>query len=234
MLESLRVLISLQDLDTQLNLLKEKKIHLPMMIEKVKESYEKALLEVEKAKKTNEEAGKKRKDIEIHLDEEEARLRKLKGRTSEIKTNKEYQTLLSEIESANQEKNKDEDVLLVLMEEQEGIKQNLADKEKVLAEEKKIFEDKKKRLEDEVTQAEEDLGRLEKERVSLIEQVPSDLKQQYQKVKSLRKDFAVVSIHNGTCLGCHIQVLPQMVAELKKQDKVLSCLNCHRILYWKE
>ncbi|HEX9757784.1 MAG TPA: C4-type zinc ribbon domain-containing protein [Nitrospiria bacterium] len=233
-LETLRSLIELQEIDSSLHTFNEKITQLPMMIEKAKASYEIASQEAEKVRHLYEETGKKRKDKEIHLEGQEGRLNKLKGRTSEIKTNKEYQTLLSEIETAKQEKSKDEDMLLVLMEQQEGIKQELGEKEKKLLQEKKHFETEKKRLEEEVLQAEKELERLEKERVAFLDQIPGDLKKEYLKIKSLRKNIAVVPIRSGTCAGCNIHILPQMVAELKKQEKVLSCLNCNRILYWKD
>jgi len=78
-LEKLRSLIDLQEIDSSLYRFKEKKTQLPMMIEKAKASYEKAFQEVEKVRLLYGETGKKRKDEEIHLEEQEGRLNKLKG-----------------------------------------------------------------------------------------------------------------------------------------------------------
>ena len=233
MLESLRYLIDLQDVELTLVRLKEKKTQLPLMIERARGTYDQAVLKVEEVRKKQEEAAKERRVKERRLEEEEERLRKLKARISEIKTNKEYQALLLEIDTAKRGQDRDEEELLLLMEQQEVTKQEVIQREKVLAEEKRRFEEEKGRLEAEAAHAEEEMIRLEKERFTLLEQIPQALRKEYDKIKSVRRDMAVVPIRNGTCLGCHIHIPPQLVADIKKQEKILTCMNCHRILYWK-
>lgn len=234
MLESLQSLIRLQNLETTLHQLKEKKNRIPEAIEKEKRPYDQSFQELEEIRRKEGEAAKERRDRERQLEAEEEKVRKLKNRTSEIKTNKEYQALLLEINSAQENQSKDEEFLLMLMEKQDEVKKDIGQKEILLADGKRCFEEKKKLLEEEIVQAGQELIRLEKERETLYDQIPNEIKEQYEKIKLRKGTVAVIPVRNGTCLGCNIHVLPQMLAELKKQEKLITCLNCNRILYWKQ
>ncbi|MCI0527803.1 MAG: hypothetical protein L0Y56_10220, partial [Nitrospira sp.] len=102
--EQLGWLIRLQELDTQIDLFREKRERLPHAIEEAKLPIEKAKAEYEKAKTAYESLSHQKRDKERDLTSQEEKLTKLNARTTEIKTNKEYQAHLTEIEAAKQEK----------------------------------------------------------------------------------------------------------------------------------
>jgi predicted nucleic acid-binding Zn-ribbon protein len=54
----------------------------------------------------------------------------------------------------------------------------------------------------------------------------------YNKLKATKKELALAPIRNGTCFGCKLQLPPQLVAEVKRSQELLSCNYCQRILYW--
>ena len=59
---------------------------------------------------------------------------------------------------------------------------------------------------------------------------PSTLKR-YDMVLQRRGGVAVVTVHNGTCGGCHMHVPPQDLIEIRRDHSVRVCANCQRILY---
>src|ERR1039458_4742700 len=60
---------------------------------------------------------KKKREREKSLEDIQEKIKKMKGRTTDIKTNKEYQAHLREIESSEKEIGKIEEEILVIMED---------------------------------------------------------------------------------------------------------------------
>ena len=54
----------------------------------------------------------------------------------------------------------------------------------------------------------------------------------YRRLLTGRKGLAVVGIKNGTCQGCFLSLPPQLVQEVRRQDRILTCSHCQRILFW--
>lgn len=232
MKEQLGYLVEIQDIDKAICELKEKKRRLPEMIEEARRSFDTAKANLEMAKTELDELTKKRREKERELDVHEEKITKLKGRLNEVKTNKEYQAHLIEIESAAQEKGRIEEELLTIME-------NLDSKTGDLKEEEKLISEEEKKLDIEITRVDRDIEKIGdglKELGSVYQALSSKIEESllndYLHLKAIRKDIAVVPIKNGACLGCLLQLPPQLIAEAKKNDKIMTCSYCHRILYW--
>ena len=43
---------------------------------------------------------------------------------------------------------------------------------------------------------------------------------------------AVVSVKNGTCQGCNMNIPPQLFNLLQRGDSIELCGNCNRTIYW--
>ncbi len=59
------------------------------------------------------------------------------------------------------------------------------------------------------------------------------LRSKYEQIFQRRGGSAVVTVRQGVCLGCHMNVPPQMFNELQKFRDIRQCPNCHRIMYWR-
>jgi predicted nucleic acid-binding Zn-ribbon protein len=230
--EQLGWLIRLQELDTQIDLLREKRERLPHAIEEAKSPIDKAKAEYEKAKTIYESLSHQRRDKERDLTTREEKLTKLQTRTTEIKTNKEYQAHLTEIEAAKQEKGNLEEALLVLMDQTDQAKKEMDLKQKVVAQEESRFQQECQRMEAEMGEAEETLKQLEQESKSVTAKIEGRLLREYQQLRATRKGLAVVSVKEGACLGCCLALPPQLFADVRKNEKILTCSQCHRFLYW--
>ena len=125
----LKFLIELQETDTRILELQKRKKSLPEIIDKARQSFDAAHSELTKIKATHDGLLKEKRDKERAVEDEDTKAEKLKSKTSGIKTNKEYQAILSEIEVAQKAKGSIEDDLLVLLEKIENIKKELNTKE---------------------------------------------------------------------------------------------------------
>jgi len=230
--EQLGWLIRLQELDTQIDLFREKRERLPHAIEEAKLPIEKAKAEYEKAKTAYESLSHQKRDKERDLTSQEEKLTKLNTRTTEIKTNKEYQAHLTEIEAAKQEKGNLEEALLVLMDQADQSKKEMDLKQKSVSQEETRFQQERQRMEAEMVTAEETLKQLEQKSKSATTKIEKKLLLEYQQLRTTRKGLAVVAVKEGACLGCQLAVPPQLFADVRKNEKILACSHCHRFLYW--
>jgi predicted nucleic acid-binding Zn-ribbon protein len=230
--EQLAFLIRLQDLDTQLDANAEKRRQVPLLIEAAAKPVEDATAELGKVKSDLDALNRDRREKEQDLKEREERIEKLKGRSAEIKSNKEYQAHLFEIELAQQEKGTVEERLLEMMDRAEALQRTIKQCEDALATRKREYEQERARIESEGRATEAETERLSADVRTLVEHLSPANRQTYDRLKTTRKGLAVVPLRNGACQGCRLALPPQLVADLRKNDKLLTCTYCHRILFW--
>jgi predicted nucleic acid-binding Zn-ribbon protein len=71
------------------------------------------------------------------------------------------------------------------------------------------------------------------ERNKIATQVRPDVLKRYGAIR-MRRGLAVVSVKNGTCLGCNMNVPPQLYNVLQRGTSLETCPYCNRIVYWDE
>jgi hypothetical protein len=225
------LLVQIQQMDLTRSQQKNKQDHFP---EKLKEE-EQPLLEAKavftELKASFEQVTKTRKDKEIELQAAEEKIPRLKSRLTELKTNKEYHAHLLEIETAEKDKGDIEEQLLYIMEESDEMKKALDMKAAAKEVEEKKFDSVKKKLEDGIHEISESTKQLEGEWNSLAGQIDKDLLEDYKRLYSSRKGLAVSPVKGNICGGCHFSLPPQLVAEVKREEKIITCSYCHRMLY---
>ena len=226
------MLIRLQELDTQLETIAEKRRQVPLLIEAAAKPVEDAEAALAKAKGDLDALNRERRDKEQDLKEREERIEKLKARSGDIKSNKEYQAHLFEIELAQQEKGTVEERLIEMMDRAEALQRSVKEHEDALAVRKREYQTERAKLEAEQRAMEAEAGRLSADAASLAEQLEPTNRQAYDRLKATRKGLAVVALRNGACQGCRLALPPQLVADLRKNEKILTCTYCHRILFW--
>ena len=168
------------------------------------------------------------KDIEVH----DSQTEKMRTRLSELKTNKEYQAHLFEIEMANKKKSEIEERILVYMEKVEQHQNGIKDAQVKKAEADQQFTGKKSRLDAQQAALTAELSELEQKHKEIAVGVEKSLLARYTKLKAARKDQALAPVRNGICFGCKLQISPQLVAQVKRSDALLFCSFCNRLLYW--
>lgn len=230
--EQLRLLVQIQETDSQIIEIAEKQKRLPDIIASLQIDLDKARSGLAEAVQHFEDANKERRTLEGQLKDSEEKTRKLKGRIPEIKTNKEYQALLKEIELAEREKSDIEEKILILLEKIDSLKVIRTEREQVVRGEERKFLDEKEKVEKDFNHLSERLKELESRKNGVSSQIDPRLLSEYNRLLSSRKGLAVVSVQNEHCRGCHIRIPPQIFTEIRKNDKIISCLNCQRILYW--
>ncbi|HET6370228.1 MAG TPA: C4-type zinc ribbon domain-containing protein [Nitrospiria bacterium] len=230
--EQLEFLIRLQEIDHRRTLFREAQEGLPQKIEAAQKGLKAAQERRDQVRSDLDHLGKERKEKERELQSAEEKQAKMKGRLTELKTNKEYQAHLAEIESAKTETGKIEEDLLILMERGDSLKKNLVAEENRVAEEERRFLAERTNLETQIAELQKQAEGLQGEEADLLKRISPKLLQEYKQLISTRKGLAVVPLQHSTCSGCHFSLPPQLVTEVRKREKTLTCSYCHRILFW--
>jgi predicted nucleic acid-binding Zn-ribbon protein len=232
--EQLRLLVELQKLDSRI-LEKDALIKtIPSRVSIAERPFKDAQARYDGHRERHEEAEKTKRDKERELDDMDERINKLKARTSDIKDNKAYQALLKEIETAEGERSGIEDRILELMESVEEEGRELREAEKALKAEEQKVEEFRKKLQAEVKEAEKELDGLKEKRTALAGQIEDGNYRLYISLLEATRGLAVVEAKEEVCQGCNMNIMPQLFVELKKNEHIIQCPQCRRILYYSD
>ncbi len=183
-------------------------------------------------RKALEDFDRRRRQLESEITQEQYNLQKAQRKLLEVKTNKEYSAMLTEIETIKQKISAHEDAVLQLMELAEVGKEELQDLTRQAEEQELKLAEALRRNEAELAVLQEILAEKRHMREEAMRQVDRPLRELFVRLLSSRKGLAVVGIKNGACQGCFLNVPPQLVQEVRRNDRVLTCSHCQRILYW--
>ncbi len=173
-----------------------------------------------------------RRDRERAIEEVNEKLRKVKQRGAEIKTNKEYQAHLKEIEAIQAEVSKCEDELLAVMERLDESAKAAKEKEAVLTIEKEKQGEARKAIEQEKTGLEAGLATLRQQRKNLADTLDDGTYRRYMDILKLGRGLAVVEAKHEICQGCNLHIPPQLFVEIKANTEIIQCPQCRRFLHY--
>ena len=225
-------LIELQALDLRMAEISAQRRRMPERLEAAQRPLRAAMDAHKEASLVVESLTKERKGFERELETHEAHIEKMKGRTGEIKTNKEYQAHLFEIELASKKKGEIEERILGIMEQIDSVQQRLKEAQAKVGEAERAFAQEKQKISEQEARLSAELLELEARHEAATKDLPPDLLGRYLKLKTQRKEQALAALRAGICQGCRLQLPPQLVAEVKRSDELQTCGYCHRILYW--
>lgn len=234
MKEQLRLLVELQKIDTRTYQLKKEKEKIPVMVDAMKGAYLKCRAELEAAQNNLASLEKDKQVKEARLKDDTELLERLKGRLAEIKTNKEYFAHLKEVETVDKHNKELEDAIISLMEQIETATAGTAEVETRFAEEEKKLATERARIEESFAAVDAELAELAAMRARDSAESDPDIFAMYDQMVQTRQGLAVVEAVNYSCMGCHMSLPPQVFNNVRLNKEIITCHNCHRILYWKE
>lgn len=161
----------------------------------------------------------------------QARIVKSEEKLRSVKTNKEYQSSLKEIDDLKGSLSAVEDRMLAYLDEMDQVAVSVATKK----DEVKLFfreiEEEKEQIRQSALSAQQQLDCLNDARAKIIAVIEPDLLKIYETVKKNSGGVAIAVVKNAVCLGCHVNLPPQMFHDLLHFDKLLVCPHCERLIY---
>jgi predicted nucleic acid-binding Zn-ribbon protein len=172
--------------------------------------------------------------LERDLEEIELKLKKSKAKLNDVKSNKEYQAVLKEIEDLNELIFQKEEVVMKWMEEIENQEKECADNNKRWEQSRKEYEREEKKFLQSMKELDKEVQSLNEQRLKLSREVDQDLLSRYTALKANLRNQVVVPVIDAVCRGCHLGIPPQQYNDLIRGGSLQSCPNCNRIIYFEE
>lgn len=230
--DQIRLLVRLQELELAIRRFEEAIAAKPHELDPLIHALDEARASATQHRKDLEALDRQRRQLESAMTEEQSNLQKAQRKLLEVKTNREYAAMLAEIEAFKQKISGHEDAVLQLLELTELRKQELQElDQQIKGEEQRLTEGRRQNAA-ELTILQNTMAARRQTREETMQQLERPLTDLYQRLLNSRKGLAVVGIKNGTCQGCFLALPPQLIQEVRRNDRVLTCSHCHRILYW--
>ncbi len=225
----LKSLWHVQLVDNELDKLEELRGELPRELRLLEEKLAELTEKADERKQQRIDSQKKREDNDEEVASSKANLKKYKAQLLQIKTNREYDALMKEIDHTSE--------MITKLEEENN---SLADLSKRNAQELEELEPEIAKIKEEIKDKSKDLSEIdkktEKERNALLskkEAVVSKISKgdlsYYNRIREA-KGRAIVPIRRNACDGCFASVSSQKQLEIRRNDRLYTCESCGRIL----
>ena len=228
------LLLKLQGLDYQLVELERSKEYLPDMITTLQGEIKAAKAAVDEARDQLEATRLEHKRLELRVREKNVELERLKNQMALIKTNKEYDALSREIDHVRSEITAAEDGILAAMETIDNLGREIEAKSDAFGEVQKRNGAQLKNIKGEMDSVGDKIKIKQGDRVNVLVRLEAPLVAIYERVRKGKGSGAVVAVRNRACSGCFKTLPPQLVQEIRRAEKIITCDSCGRILIWDE
>jgi hypothetical protein len=185
------------------------------------------------AQRLQQELQKKYRAQEAELKSHQERIAKSHEKLRAVKTNKEYQSGLKEIDDLSLIGSQLEDEMIACLDEiqaaQSFLRENQTQGERRAAEIRMEMD----QVREEAQAAQVRLESVKASAGEVTGRIPPDVLALYRRIRDRKSDgVALVEVRAAVCGGCHVNIPPQMYNELQRQDRLKNCPNCDRIIYW--
>ncbi len=230
--QDMQSFIKLQEAETQI-------VRLKSVLEKIEKKKIKLSTQLEQFGNALEEnkanlsiAVKDCKDSEREIQIVDARIIKSNETLRMVKTNKEYQILLREVDDNKKRKDSFETELLEYLDEKEEIEQSVLEDEKEYNLLKEKIETEQKEIEKKSTDDRELLEEYLTQQNEIGKNLDPSLMDRFLKISKMNRGLAVVNVKDEICKGCFMNIPPQLYIEVQRGNSLILCPQCSRILYY--
>jgi hypothetical protein len=226
-------LIGLQQLDSTIDDARRRIAAHPERLAEADRRLAEARERVELAKARLKENHESRRALEKDAAVFQARVSKFKDQLSAVKTNREYQAVQHETETAQRDVAAADDKVLERMMEADVIAADIKAAEAILAAQEKDVAAEKAALAAELGVDEAALAKASQARNALLANLEPRLLALFEQVSRVRKGIAICSAtRDGLCSVCHVRLRPQVFQLVRQNDAIVQCDTCQRILYY--
>ena len=229
--EQIKYLVDLQTIDAEIYRFKKELKEKPVMIEELKKRFEDKQGRLQALEAQLKAVQVARKGLELEVQTKDADITKANGQLMALKTNKEYQAKLSEIENIKADKSLIEEKIILSYDESDAISRDIEKEKKVLTEEENRYLSEKKKAGEDTLVIQEQVKTLENKRNQIIPSIDKANLSRYERILVNKEGLAMVPIKMNACGGCFMGVPAQVINEIKMHDKLITCEMCSRLLF---
>ncbi|HXS01601.1 MAG TPA: C4-type zinc ribbon domain-containing protein [Pyrinomonadaceae bacterium] len=229
----LQQLIALQNLDTTIRKLEKDQEAIPERRAEIEGEFDQRAFEIRALETRRDEAKHTRAKLEIEVVEQKGRAERAERNLMSSKRQDEYTAAIREADSARKQISALETQILEQMEQLDQAQAALSERADEIATLNSDREARLKAFDEESKANAERLVTASKEREEVFANLPKPTSNLYSRIKArIRDGVAVAEARNRSCTACFMSLRPQVMAEIRRGDEIITCDNCGRILFY--
>jgi hypothetical protein len=232
MFDIIEKLLILQDRDRRIHALQVELDQVGPQREAMQAKDKSAREALDAAKRKVNELESRRKQLDLEVEAKKQQIERYANQQLQTRKNEEYRALAHEIDTVKESIRTIEDQEIELMEQGEAAQKEVVAANTAAAAARKLVESEVAALGEREANLTRELEKLEADRDTLADAVEEDALSRYERLFASKGHHVVVGVHKGMCGGCHMKLPAQILVECKAQDKIVTCTNCGRILYY--
>jgi predicted nucleic acid-binding Zn-ribbon protein len=228
----LQKLIALQNLDTTIRKLEKDQQATPERRAEIEREFDQRAFEIRALESRRDEAKHTRARLENEAMEQKGRAERAERNLMSSKKPDEYTAAIREADAARKQISALETQILEQMEQFEQAEAALNGRADEIASMKSDREARLKAFDEETSTIAERLAAARKEREEVFANLPKPMSALYSRIGArIRDGVAVAEARNRSCSACFMSLRPQVMAEVRRGEEIITCDNCGRILY---
>ena len=171
-----------------------------------------------------------KRHIELELKTHHAELNKKKEEQAVIRDNKLYRAIMMEMEYITKKVDQAEERMLAILDEGDVRRDEIRILTEKMSVERGALIAEKDRLVKEASAADDSRKILEDEKLRILPHISEEIRRLYARIKTAKGDSGVANLTGDICQGCYSRVPPQRAFEVRRNDQIMNCEVCGRIL----
>ncbi len=226
----LKDLLELQELDQEIIELNAQLARYPAIWEETKQKMtrRKAAFDSAEAEKTAHQNERQRAEQKLRVYSEDLRRAQVKAAT--IKTSKEYEAINKQIEATKLRIAEVEERGVALIDQQAAIDEAVKKARTEYEEMAGFYKTEKARIREQFNEKKSRVDELEVAKKEIAGRLTSEMLETYERISRRHPGTAVVPVRSGSCTGCHFSLLPDSLVQVHRQETLVHCPNCGRLL----
>lgn len=229
----LEKLIALQNLDTTIRRLEKELEAIPQRRAEIEREFDQRAFEIRALENRRDEAKLTRARLENEVVEQRGRAERAERNLMSSKKQDEYTAAIREADAARKQISTLETQILEQMESLDKAEAALNERADEIATLNSDREARLKAFDEETQRQSQQLIAARAERDQVFGNLPKSMSTMYARISArIRDGVAVAEARNRSCTACFMSLRPQVMAEIRRGEEIITCDNCGRILYY--
>jgi predicted nucleic acid-binding Zn-ribbon protein len=231
MREQLSTLAALQRIDGERTSIEAYLSGVDASIETLSEQLGTFEKQVDEGKERLDELKKQYRQDESDLKSIESAIVKAEEKLHAVKTNKEYQSTLKEIDEFRSKASDTEDRMLSVLDRIDAAEKEVVVLKDDLADMQHEIEDQQSTIRKQAEEKRNTLDELNRKRASVWDELDVKIQKIYERASIQGNGIAVAAVVDGVCQVCRMNLPPQAYIELMRMTGLQMCPACQRLIY---
>jgi predicted nucleic acid-binding Zn-ribbon protein len=229
----LEKLIALQNLDTTIRRLEKELEAIPQRRAEIENEFDQRAFQIRALENQRDEAKHNRFRLENEAIDQRNRAERAERNLMSSKKQDEYTAAIREADAARKQISTLETQILEQMESLEKAEAALKERADEIASLNSDREARLKAFDEETQRQSEQLIVSRRDREQVFGNLPKAMSTMYSRISArIRDGVAVAEARNRSCTACFMSLRPQVMAEIRRGEEIITCDNCGRILFY--